>query len=102
MDKKSALFALHHQLYNAFYSWQLDVYAEHLKEKNGWEMKRGRDAIAFYLVKKHGWTIEHCRSLSDEVLRLTLSDELKSWKIPDEISALSEPFYEFLKEHPPA
>jgi hypothetical protein len=100
MDKKSAHLALHLQLYKAISSWELDIYSEELKEKNKWPVKNGRDAISLYLVKKHGWTIEHCRSLSDEVLRLTLADELNSWKPPKQFSELLEPISEFLKKYP--
>jgi hypothetical protein len=55
--------------------------------KNKWEL-RGMDAIALYLAKKYGWTIEHCRALSIENLLVALHEELKNHRNPNLIPVL--------------
>jgi len=73
-----------------------------LREKNHWEVKNGRDAITLYLVNKHHWTVDYCRTLSEDALRLVLAEDLKDWSIPAELQEVSDPFSKFLKENPVA
>jgi len=100
MDKKKANFILRRKILDVVYAWEIEIFGEELNEKNKWKLKSGRDAISLYLVNKHGWTIEHCQSLSDEVLRITLADEMKSWKRPRYFDELYSPYFSILNKSP--
>ena len=105
MEKRTAEHLLRCRLYEAVFAWDLDMFAELLKEEKGWKAeesgrKAGREALVIYLVQKYGWTIEYCRSLSDPDLRLALVDELKAWKMPEEFLELDAPISAFLKQNP--
>jgi cell division septation protein DedD len=102
MDKKGAQFLLYKRLHEAFDGWSLDIYGETLREKNRWDVKNGPDAITLYLVNKHHWTVDYCRALSEDALRLVLAEELKAWSIPNDLQEVSDPFSKFLKENPVA
>ena len=55
---------------------------------NKWRLSKPRQAIELYLVKKHGWTIDYCRTLRDDDIYLSLHEEMKGWKISDELEAI--------------
>lgn len=99
MDKKMANLALRHRIMDAVFLWELDVFGEDLRAKNKWKVNSGRDAISLYLVNKHGWTMEHCRSLSDELLKIILADEMKFWKRPNYFDELYSPFFALLNDN---
>ena len=100
MDTKSAHLQLHIRLCDSISSWELDVYGEMLKESKNLKVKTGRDAIALYLVNKHGWQLDHCRTITDSDLKILLADELKAWKMPKEIHSLCSPFLKWIQANP--
>jgi hypothetical protein len=105
MNKRSAAYALHARIFEAIFSWELDIYADALGEKKEWDTKKcgrehGREPLVIFLVQKYGWTVDYCRSLNDDDLRLALADELKSWKIPKSLHDLERPYIDALKDNP--
>jgi len=104
MDKKTAAYLLHRRLYEAYAAWDLDIYAEMLEDKHGWNVEsgreKGREALVIFLVQKYRWTVEYCRSLNDADLRLALADELKDWKKPKELDSIEKAFSDAFEQNP--
>ena len=98
MTKQDANWLLSSLLLKTCGAWRVNVYGAVLKEKNGWKVEDGREAITVYLINKHGWTIEHCRLLSDETLKVVLADELKSFKSPHETGHTCDQLFDLVKK----
>lgn len=97
MTKKDASMFLAGALLGAELACTINIYGEDLKEKNGWNVSNGRDAITVYLVNKHGWTVEHARSLSYESLKFALTEELKSFAPPEVYHGVSDQLHAFVQ-----
>jgi hypothetical protein len=93
MDKTSALMALQITLLTAVRHWQIEMWGEYLSNKNGWKGD-GKDAIALYLVKKYGWTLTHCKSLSYADSEILLVEEMNQWQGKKVLQFYSKPFSE--------
>ncbi|MBY3367570.1 hypothetical protein HFN93_21850 [Rhizobium laguerreae] len=50
---------------------------DYLAEKNGYKDLDGLDAIVAYLVNKHHWLPKEIRSMSEDDLRVVLTDEFR-------------------------
>jgi len=97
MDKEHAKSRLQINVMHAVQAWYLDIFGEELNQKNNWGFSNAREAIAFHLVKKFGWTIDYCHNLKDDDLHVLLREDMRGWKIPNEIAKIAEELDSFLK-----
>lgn len=64
-------------------NYLLECFGDYLAQENDYPKGiDGFDAVYLYLANKHHWTIEQCRSMSKEDIRLVLSEEMKGWTVP--------------------
>jgi len=96
MTKDQAKMKLQSRVIAAIREWNLDIFGDVLNQKEKLECDDPRDAIAFYLVKKHGWTLDYCRRLNHEDLEVLLGAEMKEWKMPTEIFEIHDELDNFL------
>lgn len=60
----------------------LEIFGDHIAEREGYRAYDGLEAIYFYLVQKHNWLPRDVRSMSLEDLRFVLSEEMDGWSVP--------------------
>jgi hypothetical protein len=92
MDKDIAALNLSIKMLKLPRSLTIDLLGEDLAEKHKWRLEP-REAISLYLVKKYGWTIEHCNAMSDDNIEIALCDELRTFPRPKKLA----PVYEALE-----
>jgi hypothetical protein len=59
-------------------NYHLDLYGDHIAEREGYRGINGMEAIHFYLIHKFGWLPRDVRSMSLEDVRFILSQERDS------------------------
>ncbi|EPI3542710.1 TPA: hypothetical protein ACM2WJ_002061 [Klebsiella pneumoniae] len=80
-DIYHARWRLHHA--KADLNYHLECFGDHLSEKEGYPSDiYGFDAIYLYLSQKLSCTINQCREMTMDDLRLSLSVEMKDWRVP--------------------
>jgi hypothetical protein len=63
-------------------AYHLELFGDHLAQKNSYDGLDGIEAIHYYLVQKHSWLPRDVRSMSYEDLRFLLNKEMAGWTIP--------------------
>ncbi|ASM01990.1 hypothetical protein ACMFFK_08415 [Serratia marcescens] len=72
---------LHYAIADLNYS--LECFGDHLAKENSYPNGvDGFDAVYLYLCRKYGWTIQQCRSMDRQDIRLVLELEMKGWRLP--------------------
>lgn len=72
---------LHYAIADLNYS--LECFGDHLATENSYPKSiDGFDAIYLYLCRKYGWTIQQCRAMEKEDIRLALEVEMIGWQLP--------------------
>ena len=62
----------------------LDVFGDHLAEREGYKASGGMDAVYYYLMTKHHWLPRDVKSMSQDDLTFALREELQDWPLPPE------------------
>lgn len=75
-----ALARLHHV--QGALLFNLEVFGDHLAEREGYKEHEGIEAIRFYLMGKYGWLPSQVRSLSAEDIRFAIEEEFSGWTLP--------------------
>lgn len=65
-------------------NYHLELFGDELAKREKFHSVDGMDAIYLYLVNKYRWLPRDVRSLSFEDLRFLLSEEMHSWKLPND------------------
>lgn len=65
-------------------NFSLEVFGNHVAEREGYQENKGLDAIRFYLMEKHGWLPMQVNSMSMDDLRFAMSEEMFGWTLPTE------------------
>lgn len=60
----------------------LDVFGDHLAQRENYRSVDGLDAVRFHLMQRHHWTPAQVRAMSPEDLRFALSEEMHGWTLP--------------------
>lgn len=82
-DLNNARWRIHYE--TARLNYYLECFGDHLAQEESYPTGvDGFDAIFLYLSLKRGWTIQQCRQMSMEDLRLVLSVEMKGWRLPSD------------------
>lgn len=63
-------------------AYSLDVFGDHIAEREGYKELNGIEAVQFYIVQKFKWVPSVVRSMSYEDLRFVLSEEMSGWTLP--------------------
>lgn len=86
MTSKQEKYAIWRNLHEAQGSlaYHLEVFGDHIAEREGYKDLEGMDAIVFYLVHKFSWPVSQVRSMPHEDIRFILSQEMNGWKVPKE------------------
>ena len=61
----------------------LDLFGDHIAEREGYRGINGMEAIHFYLIHKFGWLPRDVKSMSLEDVRFVLSKEMEEYVAPD-------------------
>ena len=69
-------------------NFSLDVFGDHIAEREGYKVHYGIDAIHFYLIQKYNWTPATVRHLPLEDIEFLLAEEKEGWKLPKELRKL--------------
>ncbi|AUV88515.1 hypothetical protein C1N50_20405 [Vibrio campbellii] len=64
--------------------YNLDVFGDHIAEREGYKSVEGIEAIHFYLIHKFNWQPSAVKGMSYEDLRFILSEEMHGWTLPKE------------------
>lgn len=89
-DLNNARWWVHYETARLNYS--LECFGDHLAQEESYPTEvDGFDAIFLYLSLKRGWTIQQCRQMSMDDLRLALSVEMKGWRLPKDAIQASNP-----------
>ncbi|CAH1522355.1 conserved hypothetical protein [Vibrio owensii] len=64
--------------------YSLDVFGDHIAEREGYKSVEGIEAIHFYLIHKFNWQPSAVKGMSFEDLRFILSEEMHGWTLPKE------------------
>ncbi|WP_028304427.1 hypothetical protein [Oceanospirillum maris] len=64
--------------------YSLELFADHLGDREGYKGLEGMDNIYYYLCQKHNYLPAQVRDMPYEDLSLLLSQETKDWVIPKE------------------
>jgi len=67
----------------------LDVFGDHIAQREGYIGLNGMESIHFYLIHKFGWLPRAVKSMSLEDVRFVLSQEMDGWKAPEEAIMVS-------------
>ena len=70
----------------------LDVFGDHIAQREGYRHLSGMEAIHFYLVHKFGWLPRDVKSMSLEDVRFVLSQEMDGWTAPEEAMTVSRKY----------
>lgn len=70
-----------HQIEGAS-AFSLELFGEHVADREGYSEHKGLDAIRYYLMQKHGWLPREVRSMSLDDLRFALAEEMEGWVMP--------------------
>ncbi|WP_316207438.1 hypothetical protein [Bradyrhizobium sp. SZCCHNR3118] len=62
--------------------FHVDVFGDHLAQKQGYKQHSGIDAVWFYLVERYHWTPATVRALNTEDLVFLLAEEMSGWTVP--------------------
>lgn len=65
-------------------AYLLDVFGDHLAQREGYQSVDGMDAIHLYLVHKFNWQPAQVRAMSASDLRFVLLEEMHGWTAPKE------------------
>jgi len=60
----------------------LDVFGDHIAERENYKELQGIEAIQFYLVTKFHWLPSQVRCMSHEDMRFVLTEEMSGWTLP--------------------
>ena len=71
-------------------SFSLDVFGDHIAEKEGYKGISGQEALHLYLIRRYGWLPRDVRSMSVDDLSLALHVEQQDWTWPAEVVAALE------------
>jgi hypothetical protein len=63
-------------------AYDLDVFGDHLAEREGYKVHDGIDALHFYLIQKHHWLPSQARALNLDDLRFLFAEEMSGWDTP--------------------
>lgn len=63
-------------------AYLLDVFGDHLAQREGYKAVSGMDAVHFYLVHKFKWQPAQVRTMSAADLQFALLEEMHSWTAP--------------------
>jgi hypothetical protein len=63
-------------------AFHLDLFGDHLAEREGYKEHKGREALHYYLVQKHHWLPSQARSLSWDDLQFLFDEEMSGWHVP--------------------
>jgi hypothetical protein len=91
--RKIVLDRLQDALRETFY----DVFAARLEKRYKLDFLTGREAVAHYLVKKHGWTLDYCRSLKLDDLQTLLFGEVDFLHLPKELQEIYDEISDMLE-----
>ena len=58
----------------------LDLFGDHIAEREGYRPINGMEAIHFYLIHKFGWLPRDVKSMSLEDVRFVLSQEMEEYQ----------------------
>lgn len=82
-ERYKARWNLHRAIADLNYS--LECFGDYLAQEQGYPPDiDGFEAVYLYLCEKHNWTIDQCRMMDKEDIRLVLSREMQGWKLPRE------------------
>lgn len=66
-------------------NFNIEVFGDHLAEREGYKEHDGIDAIHFYLIQKYNWTPATVRQFSFDDLELLLKEEMHGWTVPKKL-----------------
>ena len=85
MSKERNFLRWQHQHAIADLNYSLQCFGDHLSEELAYPPEvDGFEAVYLYLCERHNWTIDLCRSMDKNDIRLALSQEMRNWKLPPE------------------
>jgi hypothetical protein len=64
--------------------YSLEVFGDHLAEREGYKAHKGLEAICFYLVQKFRWLPRDVKSMSKEDIHFVMAEEMSGWRLPKE------------------
>ncbi|MBD2840781.1 hypothetical protein IB285_00760 [Erythrobacter sp. KMU-140] len=65
-------------------SFGLEMFGDHIAEREGYNEHKGLDAIRFYLMNQFGWLPRDVNAMSVEEMRFLLAEEMHGWTLPIE------------------
>jgi len=63
-------------------AYLLDVFGDHLAQREGYRSMDGMEAVHFYIVHKFNWQPAQVRAMSASDLRFVLLEEMQGWTAP--------------------
>jgi hypothetical protein len=62
----------------------LEIFGDHIAERENYLDINGLEALHFYLVHKFNWLPKIVKAISLEEVRFVLHEEMKIWEVPDD------------------
>jgi hypothetical protein len=81
-----SMYAAKHALHqsHATLIFYLEVFGDHLADREEYKEHKGFDALYYYLIQKHRWLPSQARSLNFDDLRFLFAEEMSGWTLPKE------------------
>jgi hypothetical protein len=83
-----------HYILNAQLDFHLYVFGDYVAEREGYKEHKNLDALRFYLMQKHHWSVDQVKNLGHNELRFALAEELAQWRMPKSIVFEPGPVHE--------
>lgn len=81
-DRYELMYRCH--IADAELAYTIEVFGDDLAKTQGYQGLQGFEAIHYYLIQKHSYTLSDVLALSAEQMRLLLTAELAGWRLPTE------------------
>ena len=62
----------------------LEMFGDHIANREGYKAHDGLDAVRFYIINKHGWLPRDVITMNLDELRFLLEEEMHGWTLPVE------------------
>ena len=62
----------------------LEMFGDHIAEREGYKAHDGIEAVKYYIVQKHGWLPRDVNAMSHDEMRFLLAEEMHGWTLPME------------------
>jgi hypothetical protein len=84
-------------LFDALSESNYHVWAASLPYPRGQYYRNAQEAVAHFLVKKYGWTLDYCRSLKPGDIETLLLGEVDFQEIPADLQKVFDEAFEMIE-----